>query len=1356
MTSSHSKALDGFDLEHATMDVLTGKLKKVGDEMELDLELNAKLYTKFKKQKKASMRIKKKSAPKLAKGSWVVKIEKGPKGFGILFGGAKNEIEARQHGLGVFITGVKPGGAAEAVDSISAGPQIMTLNGINTAKLHVGALPTILRTVKDTLVLELKENTKLREAYAKKAKVKFALKKGPNGFGIVFGGAKSINEGKGKAEGIVIKGVKAEANHEGAAVCTPACWKHVGFQLLELNGENVSTSTCEDLPRIMGKATDTITIVAEDNQHLRKLYMPYYGTTPVEEIVVPGGSGGFGLEFGGAKDEEHAGDTRPGIFIAEVLADYPASELAPRLSGKQVVMVNGHDTTEGTLIGLMHVLSDVTGGEMEQMVLRVTTNKALAAHAAGAGPVLTMVLARKPGATKIFGLKVGGPKNMAEGEQYGFGVYIEGATAGGLAAAQSNFSDYIGWQVVGMNGADCRHTTTTEFKAALKAVGNEIRLELQENRALKDVFSKRKGKAALEKSSKASKKRALPEGTTAVTLSRGDNGFGLQFGGAKDEAEAESNGFGIYVSNTKPGGAAFDDETIVVGHQVLRLNGHDLYDATTEELEDHLKELGDTMQLVLIENARLSNTYEQVNQSARRILRASMWKDPMAGGGGGGGGSSSGGSGGGGGSGDLMDAEEAALDNDDIIRTKIVKNDMGFGLRFGGPKTHADGEEHGFGVFVSGTKPGGAAEDNSEIYIGMQVLMLNGVDLTSATTATLSAALKTVKTEMALHLIENDSLFKTYTQPAKLSGKRLGGRTRASVHHRKVKSNTASVRLEKGSKGFGLKFGGAGSDDEAKLLGYGVFISGTKPGGAAEKVKELEVGMQVLTLNGTDLTKATTRELAGALRGVKGALVLDLETNDELYEAYTTKKRHISTTLKKGPDGFGMLFGGPKNKSVAEKHGYGVYVASCKTGGAAAANPSIQDDLQIISVQGINVTKGTLVDLAAALKKVGNELKLELAPNVKLADTYNALKATKASKREKKSTKKSKKKSKKKGGGGGTEPITLTKGPAGFGLMFGGAKNQDEVSEMGYGVFVSGVKPGGVAESHPGITIGYQIVAIGGTDTSKATLKSLPAILKTISGDDMELTLQENADLFEKGTAFRAAGKKKKSGGSTEVEVPPTAAAWYAGRIDTQTCQAAVSELGAGGYLVNRTGSSTYNLIISDDEADDGCNTTELTHTAGDFDQAVLKLTKSTKSESTDRLLPVHTVAVELAQSSWWHPSKTQSTAALYIAEQPHGVFMVYPTESDAFEVAVNDSGTALHIEINECTVDLSTSGCKSRSKFLAADTLHAAVSSLRQTSAAKAVVGKSGAVLNFDVPAPGGSFHESTSEELIEEEESF
>ena len=1318
-------AIDGFDLENATMDVLTAKLMKVKDTMEVDLERNDKLYKKFKKQKKQSMRVSKKKGPKLHKGTWLVTVEKGPKGFGILFGGAKNEVEAKQHGLGIFISGVKPGGAAESVESISTGPQIVTLNGVNTSKLHVGALPAILRTVKDKLVLELKENTKLRAAYAKKAKVKFSLKKGPKGFGIVFGGAKTINEGRDKAQGIVIKGNKTDVDHEGSAMAVPECWKHVGFQVVELNGVDVSTSTCEDLPAIMAKVKDTLSVVAEENRHLRSLYMPYFGTTPVEEIVVPVGPHGFGLEFGGAKDADHSRDTRPGVYIAEVAPGYPASSLAPRLVGKQVVMANGHDMTDSTLMDMMHVLSDVTGGELEHMILRVTTNKALASHSSGSGPVLTMVLTRKPGSKKAFGVKVSGPKNMAEGEKHGFGVFIEGLNEDSLASAQSDFKRHVGWQIVGLNGADCRHTTTTEFKAALKGVGNEMRLELQENRALKEVFTKLKAKRASAKTaSKKAKMRPLPSGAITVTLHRGANGFGMQFGGAKDEAEAESNGFGIYVAQTKPGGSAFDEEEIVVGQQVLRLNEHDLFDATTEELQEYLKTVGNSMELALVENARLSNTYEQVNQSARRVLRASMWKDPT----------SSGGS-----------AEEYS-DNEDIIHTTVVKNDLGFGLRFGGPKTTADGEKHGFGVFVSGTKPGGAAEDNPDISIGFQVLNLNGVDLTNATTATLSEALTKVRTEMTLQLIENDKLFKTYTQPAKSSGERLGGRTRASVHHRKVKSKSCSVRLEKGTAGFGLKFGGAINEEEAKQLGFGVFISGTKPGGAAEKVEELEVGMQVLALNGTDLTKATTRELSGALRGVRGALELDLETNDELYEAYTTKKRHVSTTLKKGPEGFGMLFGGPKNKSVADKHGYGVYVSSCKPGGAAAANPQIQEDLQIIAINGINVAKGTLVDLAAALKKVSNELRLELAPNLKLAQTYNSIKTTKASQREKKSGKSSKEKS------GVPQAVSLKKGPSGFGLLFGGAKNQEEVSKIGYGVYISGTKPGGVAEAHPGIKVGMQIVAIAGEDTSNATLKSLPPVLKKVTGAVMELVLVENAALFQKGSSLRAAAKATPSA----EEVHPTSAPWYAGRIDTATCQAAVKELGVGAYLVNRTGATEYNLIICDEAESNGCNTKSFIHSenSGGIEQVVQSLTKKTESAVTGRRLPVHTLAVDLAKSGWWFPRQTAPSASKAIAGQRHGVFMVYPNGTSTYAVAVNDNGSVLTIQISDLTVDLASSGCKSRGKFLQCESIYSAVRGLQQKSAA--VSGKSGKVLPFDVPAAGGSFHETALEELVDEEEAF
>ena len=45
-----------------------------------------------------------------------IKFTKGPGGFGLRFGGAANQVEGQQFGLGVFIAGVKPGGAGAAAD----------------------------------------------------------------------------------------------------------------------------------------------------------------------------------------------------------------------------------------------------------------------------------------------------------------------------------------------------------------------------------------------------------------------------------------------------------------------------------------------------------------------------------------------------------------------------------------------------------------------------------------------------------------------------------------------------------------------------------------------------------------------------------------------------------------------------------------------------------------------------------------------------------------------------------------------------------------------------------------------------------------------------------------------------------------------------------------------------------------------------------------------------------------------------------------------------------------------------------------------------------------------------------------
>lgn len=108
------------------------------------------------------------------------------------------------------------------------------------------------------------------------------------------------------------------------------------------------------------------------------------------------------------------------------------------------------------------------------------------------------------------------------------------------------------------------------------------------------------------------------------------------------------------------------------------------------------------------------------------------------------------------------------------------------------------------------------------------------------------------------------------------------------------------VTVKRGPAGFGLSFCGAYTVEQAERRGYGVFISGVRPGGAADKAGGIGVGMQVVELNGEDLRKATTIELEKKLKSVEESLHFELEANLDLYEAYNPDKRDFSTTVRTG------------------------------------------------------------------------------------------------------------------------------------------------------------------------------------------------------------------------------------------------------------------------------------------------------------------------------------------------------------------------------------------------------------------------------------------------------------------------
>lgn len=112
--------------------------------------------------------------------------------------------------------------------------------------------------------------------------------KGRGGFGLIFGGAKNESEGV----GVLLKAIKPEANHVGGAFHNPDIWKHVGWQVTSMHGQDLTNKSCSDLPTLMRGIGDELNLILVQNEQLRQKFLPAYGSGEAFEVVLrPGAQG---------------------------------------------------------------------------------------------------------------------------------------------------------------------------------------------------------------------------------------------------------------------------------------------------------------------------------------------------------------------------------------------------------------------------------------------------------------------------------------------------------------------------------------------------------------------------------------------------------------------------------------------------------------------------------------------------------------------------------------------------------------------------------------------------------------------------------------------------------------------------------------------------------------------------------------------------------------------------------------------------------------------------------------------------------------------------------------------------------
>eukprot|EP00041_Stephanoeca_diplocostata_P033370 m.1101559 g.1101559 ORF g.1101559 m.1101559 type:complete len:1624 (-) comp24325_c0_seq2:441-5312(-) len=1151
----------------------------------------------------AAMRTRPRASPKASNQRTVTLArETDAQAFGVVLGPARSGAVASDADRGVFLCGTQPDTpAARTIGADLMGQQVVQINGVGCREATLATALDVLATATDSahelrLVLEksgtggttptptpppsvpasqpqdsgtsgtvegasatVVDTSSAGGAgavvQADTARVVLHRSSTVSSFGVRFQGAQNEQDCNAFGSGIFVSGVRPG---------TPAATNpdmRLEWQVVRIGEHDLRAGTIQDLRAVLAAVGDTLVLELQRNDALVQRYRTVctnapgrrrqalrgsiYGRRPNSSHVVScilhkqsSDTSGFGVRLNGAKNT-HIGDEHGfGVFVSGVAPGSPAEAASELHIGWQIVAVNGVDTLHTTIADIALLLRD-TGDTVQLSLVENPdlrrTYETLRAQARSSthGKAVALQSVRLQKQDGSFGIKFGGPRNIADAEKYMYGVYISGVKENSPAA--SNTDVRVGWQIVAMNGTDTSKATFVQLKGLLAECDDILDLRLQPNEVLRTTFDAVKDNRNHMRSSIRIK---APE--VVVTLEKGDNGFGINFGGARTAKHAEEVQPGIFIAGIKPNTPAHEHPDVLEGLQIVSMNGTDLEHATFVDVKAVLTAMGDHMDLRLRENPALVAAFmvdpppnsappavasdEQNNADVGAVAAAADHRSDVVD-------DADGESDGNtdvraGGAAHVevkASEEEAATANgtadgseghssapDTVALTLVLDGTTkGFGISFGGARNAKHAAAVGMdGVYILDTKSGGVGARHPDMKVGWQIVSLNGTDMTTATHQDMRDTLRAVGTEMALVLRENEPLRLAHEKWKREAKARKEQTTdQAAAHYEPATSAEEASHTATNAPGYQptgdvpatVSLGEASASESSSDAPSAVSF-----GAAGESSSDSQVSMA----------------LGSAADGESSSDAAD-NTADAMAKLWAINKTTacVRATLEKGDSGFGLKFGGAKDKAEADVYGYGMYIASVKPGTPAESNVNVRIGWQIVSVDGQDTSNATLVEMKEVVRSLGNTMTIEQVQNTQLAASYHDKKVAEREAKEGAAVS---------GDDGATLSCTIAKTKDGFGLSFQGPKNDKEAAEHGYGVYISEVKEGFPAAQQANVNKGWQIVSMNGVDVRSATFKDLKAILAPLDsvGAEMTLVLRENARLRATYDTLRAARRK--------------------------------------------------------------------------------------------------------------------------------------------------------------------------------------------------------------------------------------
>uniref|UniRef100_A0A8C8LXQ9 Multiple PDZ domain crumbs cell polarity complex component n=1 Tax=Oncorhynchus tshawytscha TaxID=74940 RepID=A0A8C8LXQ9_ONCTS len=428
---------------------------------------------------------------------------------------------------------------------------------------------------------------------------------------------------------------------------------------------------------------------------------------------------------------------------------------------------------------------------------------------------------------------------------------------------------------------------------------------------------------------------SLPGLLHMIELEKGKTGLGLSLAGNRDRSRLS-----VFVVGIDPCGAAVKDGRIVVGDELLEINGQILYGRSHQNASSIIKSAPSKVKIIFIRNT------DALNQMAVGPVREH---------------------------GDTLEPQTEvnvshAYTHD--IKFKYIisfelKEEGGFGITF-------SEEDPTNGVVIQSITEKGPAGKDGSIKSGDKLLAVEdepvvGYTVERVRSASAAHFRHTLRPGLMdsnlISLLINENISSIFSsQFPTLSS----GSSRSSTPGTLASSDPVTcpiipgcettIDISKGHTGLGLSIVG-GCDT---LLGT-IIIHEVYEEGAASKDGRLWAGDQILEVNGIDLRVATHDEAINVLRQTPQRVRLSVFRDEAQYKEEDLWDAFTVELNKKPGQGLGLSIVGRRNDT-------GVFVSDIVKGGVVESDGRLMQGDQILSVNKEDVRNATQESVAALLK----------------------------------------------------------------------------------------------------------------------------------------------------------------------------------------------------------------------------------------------------------------------------------------------------------------------------------------------------------------------------------------------------